>query len=248
MIESLHRPPGVLAMTWLIAWRAAVEALHDRLTLMLSVFFSIVLPFVLLVLAIVPLATDGDARLGSVLAFYLLLVGLMPAVSAVGIAAGQFAGEKERGVLTPLLASPASNVAIFGGKVLGAIIPPLIYATLAETVYVLGIAMLLGPSRLLLLPAWLSITMLALVPGVACFAAIVASLISSRVRTYNAAQQIGGLVLMPVWGVMLALAIKLEDWGPTALIGAAAGLVLIDVLLTILAATTWRREEVLSHT
>jgi len=248
MIESGHRLPGDLAMTWLIAWRAAVEALSDRLTLLMSVFFAIVLPFVLLVLAIVPLAADSEAKLGGLLAFYLLLVGLMPAVSAVGIAAGQFAGEKERGVLTPLLASPASNLAIFGGKVLGAIIPPLIYATLAESVYVLGIAMLLGPSRLLLLPAWLSITMLALLPGVACFAAIVASLISARVRTYNAAQQIGGLVLMPVWGVMLSLALKLEDWGPPALITAVTGLVLIDVLLTVVAATTWRREEVLSHT
>jgi O-antigen/teichoic acid export membrane protein len=113
---------------------------------------------------------------------------------------------------------------------------------------VLGIAMLLGPSRLLLLPGWLSITMLALVPGVACFAAIVSSLISSRVRTYNAAQQIGGLVLMPVWGVMLGLAVKLEDWGPAALVGAVSGLVLIDIGLTVIAATTWRREEVLSHT
>ena len=64
MIESGHRPPGDLAMTWLIAWRAAVEALHDRLTLLMSVFFAIVLPFVLLVLAIVPLAADSEAKLG----------------------------------------------------------------------------------------------------------------------------------------------------------------------------------------
>jgi ABC-type Na+ efflux pump permease subunit len=248
MIESAHRPPGALAMTWLIARRATVEALHDRLTLLMSVFFSIVLPLVLILLAVAPLVGDGEEKLGALLAFYLLLVGLMPAVSAVGIAAGQFAGEKERGILTPLLASPASNLAIFAGKVLGAIMPPLLYAILAETVYVLGIAVFLGPSRLLLLPAWLSITMLALVPGVACFAAIVASLISSRVRTYNAAQQIAGLVLMPVWGVMLGLAVKLQDWGPAALMSAVAGLVLIDMLLTVLAATTWRREEVLSHT
>jgi ABC-type Na+ efflux pump permease subunit len=248
MIESAHRPPGEMSMTWLIARRATVEALHDRLTLLMSVFFSIVLPLVVLVLAVVPLVGEDEATLGGLLAFYLLLMGLMPAVSGVGIAAGQFAGEKERGVLTPLLASPASNLAIFGGKVLGAIIPPLIYAVLAETVYVIGIAVLLGPSRLLLLPTWLSVTMLALVPAVACFAAIVSSLISSRVRTYNAAQQIGGLVLMPVWAVMLGLAVKLQDWGPTALVSAVTGLVLVDVLLTVMAATTWRREEVLSHT
>jgi ABC-2 type transport system permease protein len=241
-------PPGDIAMTWLIARRAAVEALQDRLTLMMSVFFALVLPVGLIVLAVLPLLGDGEATLGGVLAFYLLLVGLMPAVSAVGIAAGQFAGEKERGILTPLLASPASNLAIFGGKVLGAIIPPLIYAILAEAVYLLGIAVLLGPARLLLLPPWLSITMVALVPAVSYFAAIVSSLISSRVRTYNAAQQLGGLVLMPVWGVILALAVKLQDWGPAALISAVAALLLLDISLTVVAAATWRREEVLSHT
>ena len=37
-------------------------------------------------------------------------------------------------------------------------------------------------------------------PAVSCLAAIVASLISSRVRTFNTAQQISGLVLVPVWG------------------------------------------------
>jgi hypothetical protein len=44
------------------------------------------------------------------------------------------------------------------------------------------------------------------------------------------------------------LTVRLQDWGPSALFGAVAGLVLIDVFLTILAAATWRREEVLSHT
>jgi ABC-2 type transport system permease protein len=241
-------PPGDIAMTWLIARRAAVEALQDRLTLMMSVFFALVLPVGLIVLAVLPLLGDGEATLGGVLAFYLLLVGLMPAVSAVGIAAGQFAGEKERGILTPLLASPASNLAIFGGKVAGAILPPLLYAIVGELVYVLGIAVFLGPAQLLLLPVWLCMAMVALVPGVTCFAAVVSSLISSRVRTFNAAQQLGGLVLMPVWAVFFAVAVKLHDWGPGALFGSVATLLLVDVCLMVASAVTWRREEVLSHT
>ena len=193
-------------------------------------------------------ADAATTTLGDLLAFYLLLVGLMPAVSAVGIAAGQFAGEKERGILTPLLASPASNLSIFGGKVLGAILPPLLYAILAEVVYLLGIAVFLGPAQLLLLPVWLCVALVALVPGVTCFAAVVSSLISSRVRTFNAAQQLGGLVLMPVWAVFFTVAVKLHDWGPGALFGAVATLLLADVCLMVASAVTWRREEVLSHT
>jgi ABC-type Na+ efflux pump permease subunit len=239
-------------MGWLIARRAALEALHDRLTMLLSLCFAVVLPVGLLMLVVLPISRDTgpdtESTVAGLLAFYLLLVGLMPAVSAVGIASGQFAGEKERGVLTPLLASPASNVAIFGGKVLGAILPPLLYAVLAECVYATSIVVLLGPQRLQLLPLWLAISLIALIPAVACFAAIVASLVSSRVRTYNAAQQLGGLVLMPVWGVFLGLGAKLSDWGPVSLIAAVVVLFLVDGVLTVVAGVTWRREEVLSHT
>jgi ABC-2 type transport system permease protein len=238
-------------MTWLIARRAANEALQDRLSLLTGVGFAVVLPVVLVVLIVRPMGSSptvaGQRALGEMLAFYMLVVGLLPTISTIGIASGQFAGEKERGVLTPLLASPASNVAIFGGKVLGAIIPSLVYAVVAVCVYILGLAVVLGPTQLLLLPAALSLTMLALVPAVACFAASVASLISSRVRTFNAAQQIGGLVLMPVWGVVFALAVRLSDWGTPGMIAVLSALVLLDLALTTLAATTWRREEVLAQ-
>ena len=129
-------------MTWLIARRAAVEAFQDRLSFLMGVGFAVVVPILLVVVEVRSLARSAtagaDPAFEAALAFNLLLVGLLPTVSAVGIASGQFAGEKERGILTPLLASPASNVAIFGGKVLGAIIPPLSYSLVAEVVYVLG--------------------------------------------------------------------------------------------------------------
>jgi len=241
--------PGDAAMIGLIAARAAVEALRDRMTLAMSVFFAVVLPVGLLLLINGPLRSGASANgdLGGTLAFYLLVIGLLPAASAVGIASGQFAGEKERGVLTPLLASPASNLAIFAGKILGAVIPPLLYSVVAEVVYLGGLAVVLGPGGLGALPPALSATMILLVPAATCFAAIVASLVSSRVRTYNAAQQIGGLLLIPLWAALFALAAKLADWGIAGLVGAVAGLVLLDAALTVAAAATWRREEVLSQ-
>src|SRR5207253_6551552 len=138
------------------------------LSVLMGVSFAVVLPVALVLLVVGPtassLAADGPAALGDALALYLLMVGLLPTISAVGIAAGQFAGEKERGILTPLLASPASNLAIFGGKVLGAILPAQAYSTVAEIVYIVGVAVALGPAELSLLPVPLSLTMVALVP------------------------------------------------------------------------------------
>lgn len=245
-----QRPPGDARMAWLIARRAALESLRDRLTSVTSLFFAIVLPIGLLVLIVQPLAA-GDvvagSAVGAMLGFYLLLVGVMPAAATVGIAAGQFAGEKERGVLTPLLASPASNLAIFGGKVLGAMLPPLAYAIVGDAVYLIGVALLLGVSRLQTIPLAAGAALVIGVPAMLAFAAIVASLISSRVRTFNAAQQLAGLALVPVWGVVLGVASKLPEWGIGALLVVMTGLVLVDAALLVVAAATWRREEVLAQ-
>src|SRR5260370_2904297 len=155
-------------MTWLIARRAAIDALQDRLSLLMGVAFALIVPVVLVLVILRPMVSgpsaDSELSLGDVLAFNLLVVGLLPTSAAIGIASGQFAGEKERGILTPLLASPASNRAIFAGKVLGAIMPPLVYAVVADCVYLLSLVALVGPGELVLLPLPLSLTMIALVP------------------------------------------------------------------------------------
>lgn len=234
----------------LIARRGAIEALRDRMTLLMSLFFALVFPIVLVFVTILPIANGNtanrDSALTSVLAVYLLIIGLMPSTAAVGIASGQFAGEKEQGNLTPLLASPASNFAIFGGKVVGAIVPAIIFAIVAELTYVLSIILIAGTDTLRLLSLGLALPMVALVLATSLFAATVASLISSRVRTFNTAQQVSGLVLFPLWGVIIGLGFKLQDWGSLALVILVVVLFAIDVVLAGIAAATWRREEVLA--
>jgi ABC-type Na+ efflux pump permease subunit len=235
----------------LIARRGAIEALRDRTTVLMSLLFAIVFPLAIVWTSVRQVA-GGDAAgggasdLGRALASGLLIVGLLPSTAAVGVASGQFAGEQEQGNLAPLLASPASNLAIFGGKILGAIAPAILFSAVAIGGYLAGLAAV-GGDTLRQLPFAVSLTMAALVPAVALFAATVASLISSRVRTFNAAQQIGGLALLPLWGVLLGLAAKFGEWGAGALFGAVVGLLVADAALIALGAATWRREEVLAR-
>jgi ABC-2 type transport system permease protein len=249
-LESAPARPGDLRVTLLIARRAALESLRDRTTLVMSAFFALALPILWVLLAIRPAAqqiTHGQqGALGTLIAIYLLTVGLLPASAASGVASGQFAGEKEQGSLAPLLASPASNRAIFGGKVLGAVLPAILYSLIAEASYLIEVAVVVGPDKLRLLPGALSAAMLALVPAVALFAAVVASLISSRVRTFNAAQNMSGLVLLPIMFAFFALAAKMQDWGPLALFAGVAAILAADIALIVISAATWRREEVLA--
>lgn len=243
-------PPSGARATLLIARRAALESLRDRATLLSSAVFVLLVPILWVLLVIRPTVQASHISpggLGALMTIYLLIVGLLPTSAATGVAAGQFAGEKEQGNLAPLLASPASNAAIFGGKVLGAVAPALLYAVLAEISYVVEIAAFIGADKLRLLEPALSLAMLALVPAIAVFAAAVAALISSRVRTYQTAQGLASLALMPVFFVFFGLTTQLQNWGALALFAGVVGIALVDVALIAFAATTWRREEVLAR-
>jgi len=243
--------PGDARVTWLIARRAALESLRDRMTLAFNALFALLVPFLVVWLVVRPQTADHGgktgAALGIVIATYMLVVGLMPSSGAIGIASGVFAGEKEQGNLAPLLATPASNRAIFGGKVLGAVLPAFLYAAIAEVCYLSGVALLVGVDKLRLLPAAQSLAMLALVPSYAVLGAAVASLISSRVRTYQSAQTLSSLALFPIMGALFALAFAMQTWGAWLLLVAVIAVVAVDALLIVVSAATWRREEVMAH-
>src|SRR6516165_4161351 len=159
-------------ITWLIARRQMLEAIRDRSTLMLSGIFLII-QTVLVLISVGPALQDhtvvGLQRAGFLMAFYLLFVGLMPATPAIGIASGVFAGDKERGCLTPLLVTPASNTAIMDGKIMGAVLPALVYAIIGIIVYFAEIALLYGTGTLALLPTGLSVLIVLLIPGIVLF-------------------------------------------------------------------------------
>jgi hypothetical protein len=115
----------------------------------------------------------------------------------------------------------------------------------AELAYVTSLAVFLGPGRLRLIAPPLALAMLLLIPALAILATLIAALISSRARTFTAAQQLSGIALMPVLGLISTLGFKLTTWGAGALSVTIAALLAADLLLCLLAAKTWRREEVL---
>jgi ABC-type Na+ efflux pump permease subunit len=243
-------PPGELRVTWLIARRAALESLRDRMALTFSAVFALVVPVLIVLFVIRPQAQGSGAHaaatLGTLLAAYLLIVGLLPSSGAIGVASGVFAGEKEQGNLAPLLATPASNRAIFGGKVLGAVLPALLYAAVAEVSYLTEVALAVGPGRLLLLPAALTLAMIALVPAYAVLEATVASLISSRVRTFQAAQSLSSLALLPIAAALFGLAYAIRQASPWLLLLTVVAIVALGAVLLVVSAATWRREEVMA--
>ena len=249
MLPAKHYTlPSTPKAIWLIAQRGALEALRNRSTLLIGVLFSVLFPVYLETAILHQVATGPQHQqiLGVTMVSLLLVVGLFNTSAASSIAAGVFAGEKEKGNLTPLLATPVSNVAIFGGKILSAVLPALVFALIAEIVYLGAVVRDLGLASLELMPIFLVLATVILIPALAIFSATIVSIVSSRVRTYTAASTVGGLVMLPIWFGALALTQAVLHWGGVTLLLAIAVTLLVDAILIIVGATTWRREEVLA--
>lgn len=241
-------PRSDLLTALIIGRRGALEALRDRSTLLLGLLFAVGLPLFLAQSIARPLADDPKqaATLGTAMAALMLTVGIFNTNAALGIGSGVFAGEKEKGNLLPLLASPASNLAIFAGKILSAVLPALFFATIAEVAYLVELATILGADRLRLMPASIVLIALLSVPTLALFNASLASIVSSRVRTFTAAQTIASFVSLPLLFGAVALTGAAVRWGALPLIAAILALIAIDGVIVAVGAATWRREEVLA--
>ena len=238
-----------IAAIWLIARRQMIEALWTRSSLVMF-GVSLVINTFIVWSTIQPnirnQSSNSHLVIGNALAFLLLLVALLNGQPAIGIAAGVFAGDKERGCLLPLLATPASNTALLAGKVLGAVIPAFLYTIVGIIIYLLEVALLFGTATLALMPLGLSLAVAAFIPALLIFGATIASIISSRVATFQSAQTYSSLVTTALWLIFGALVFVA---GFFALWIFALGVLvayILDGLLIVLAARTWQREEVMA--
>ncbi|WP_147533002.1 ABC transporter permease subunit [Bacillus marasmi] len=146
---------------------------------------------------------------------------LVPIITAMSVAANSFVGEKENRTLESLLFSPISIKTLFLSKTIAAFIPPF-FVSIISFVLIGIIINSLGYNLFgeLIFPSgnWVAL-IVCLSPMVILLTVLLNVLISSRVKTYQEAQNFGGIILLPV----IAL-----------LIGQVSGLFLLGVQLIIL--------------
>ena len=177
-------------------------------------------------------------------ATFFLIVPLM--VCAV-IAADSFAGEKERRTLEALLYSPISDRELYVAKLLGPWVAALIVSLLSYVVYAIIVNLLAAPTvgrPLAISPLWL-IVVGWLGPATGALAISVLVVVSARVRGFQEAYQLGGVIVLPVVALVvaqLAGLLVLDVWLAAALgaiVWAIAGAVLL------VASRGFRRERLL---
>ena len=131
--------------------------------------------------------------------FYLLMI---PMVLPVYIASYSIIGEKETRSLEPILATPISTAELLIGKVVGAVTPAVIAAWASFALTALGMYFLATRPVFLYLirPIW-TVGMLIHSPLFALMSASGGVIASSRLNDPRAAQQISGLLVVPLLGV-----------------------------------------------
>ena len=131
---------------------------------------------------------------------------IVPLMTSAVIAADSFAGEKERKTLEALVYTPTSDLELYAGKLLAPWLAAVAVSTIGYVVFV-TVASLFGGATvgrpIALTPRWIMFV-LVLAPGVAALAVGALVQVSARVRGFQEAYQLGGLVVLPLVLLLVA--------------------------------------------
>jgi ABC-2 type transport system permease protein len=157
-------------------------------------------------------------------------------INSMMIALNSFVGEKERGTLESLLFAPITVKELFVGKVLSAFVPTMVltigsfilFGVITTVItYPMFDAFIFPNTNWLLLVFWLS-------PIITLFTILIEVLVSARSKSFQEAQQIGGLVILPIVGLFVGQATGMLLISPVILLIVGLVLLVINLLLLFL--------------
>ncbi len=175
--------------------------------------------------------------------FLLMVVGFFPISVSLVIALESFVGEKERHSIEPLLSSPLSDGQLYLGKLLAAVVSPLLASYLGITVYLVGVYREMGwiPTPVLITQILLLTTIQALVMVSA------AVVVSAQTTSVRAANLLASFIIIPMAILIQGEAIVMF-WGRYAVLWwVILALAVIAWLLVRAGVAHFSREELLGR-
>ena len=239
-----------LAKSWTIAakdfsvFRQRKSVLYSLLGFPLGIAFG--LPTVLWLVVTRADATYGDLiPLMDSFAFFFIVSTVTLATSLASYA---IVGEKTEKSLEPLLATPTTDGEILLGKILAAFLPTIASTFLGAAVYMAIVDALSRPQLgYFFYPNGTIAVFLLLAAPLACLFSVEVNVwISERAVDVRAAQQFGGLVVLPFAALYVMGEIQIITLDAPTLLIVSAALVLLDVGLFFFCRATFRREEILT--
>jgi ABC-2 type transport system permease protein len=174
---------------------------------------------------------------------------LMPIFVPILISSQSVAGEKERRTLEPLLTSPITGLEMLIGKSLASLVPAGAITWLSFIVFCVGVNLAgapISPEPLLPNAMWL-FGLLVIAPLFAFFGNGIAVLISARVSEARLAQQLSGLIVLPLVGLVAGQVAGYLRAGTAYYAIQGAVVLVLDALLLVASVRLFDRERMVSR-
>jgi len=187
-----------------------------------------------------------DAVQGFIATYFLILFMLIPTVVPLTMAIYSVIGEKASRTLEPLLATPVGVGDLLFAKSLASTIPSVIVTWVAYGIY-LATVIAIGSTaavHAVTAPRWI-LAIIVLVPLLTLLSVNLGILISTRVNDVRVAQQIGGLVVVPVVGLGIAQVTGRVVLDNGAFVQMTIVLIVLDLAVFWLARLAFQRENIL---
>jgi ABC-2 type transport system permease protein len=177
-----------------------------------------------------------------------LLLLMVPIVGAMSLATHAVIGEKQSKALEPLLATPISTLELLMAKVTSPFLFALGLSWSAAAIYVAG-AMAFGEPGVWQALVGVRFFLLfgVLGPLVELSSLLVSVIVSSRASDPRSAQQITGLLILPVTAVFVAQLMGVFVVGPSAMLLAALACVIANAILLSAGVAVFQRESILTR-
>lgn len=177
---------------------------------------------------------------------FLLLAVTVPVAGSMALAAQTVIVEKQLRTLEPLLATPLTSHELLLAKAITPLLVAAVLHVLSLLLYAGGIAALAEPGvlrALANLPALL--LLLAAAPLLTLLSLQLAVIVSSRVNDARSAQQLSGLVVLPLTGLFVVQLIRGTVIGTGLLLTLIGVLIVLNIVALIVGVRVFDRERIL---
>lgn len=179
---------------------------------------------------------------------FLVFFLILPVMGAISIATFSIIGEKTSRSLEALLATPIRTDELLLGKTLASSVPAVLATWVAFGVFAAAVRVLGGPDvARLSIDAVSIVGITVLVPLVALLGLGLGVVVSSRARDPRSAQQVAGIVVVPLVVVIIGQSAGLFMLGMEMVLVGALALLMIDVVVLALGVRLFHREAILTR-
>jgi ABC-2 type transport system permease protein len=257
------------AIVWTILRREWMEMIRNRLLLA-----TILVPPVLLTVAPIILAgavgeralpadlvaqilaqkpewasfTPGELAGAFAVQQFLVFFLLMPAYIPLSIATFSIIGEKQARSLEPVLAAPIQTVELLAGKAIAALVPGVLAGWVTYVAFVAIASVVYGPALFGVVTdaSWLAGVFL-LGPAVGLSSVVAGVIVSARVNDPRVAQQIGGVVIVPIVALVLVQATGTLLVGPLGYVLMTVVVLVVSLVGLRIGVRLFDREAILTR-